>query len=201
MALFRAFWKIWPLEHGSFWCIINKIYLEDLRYYWISHFSSPNARNFGGCIQFDLSYCMGYLFTSGRNLKTGSWLFCHETDYISVKNFTMSHQKKIWSRLGYLPEYVNIYRSILNMIYWPIYESGILTDIWFFPKMIYWSIYVQIFHFLSDICKFLFSKFMHISVEISYKILIFSYIGQYNIISVDIWWHIPIIYVFIYRAL
>ena len=98
-------------------------------------------------------------------------------------------------------EYVSIYRSILNMIYWPIYESGILTDIWFFPKMIYWSIYVQIFHFLSDICKFLFSKFMHISVEISYKILIFSYIGQYNIISADIWLHIPIIYVFIYRAL
>ena len=70
-----------------------------------------------------------------------------------------------------------------------------------FSKMIFWSIYAEIFHFLSDIWKFLFSKFMHISVEISYKILIFSYIGQYNIISVDIWWHIPIIYVFIYRAL
>jgi len=107
--------------------------------------------------------------------------------------FNLSYHRRISS------EYVNIYRSILNMIYWPIYESRILTDIWFFPKMIYWSIYVQIFHFLSDICKFLFSKFMHISVEISYKILIFSYIGQYNIISADIWLHIPIIYVFIYR--
>ena len=46
MALFRAFWKMWPLEHGSFWCIINIIYLEDLRYHWISDFTPPNAPNF-----------------------------------------------------------------------------------------------------------------------------------------------------------
>ena len=39
--------------------------------------------------------------TSGRNLKTESWLFCHETDYILISNFTVSHQKVISSRLGF----------------------------------------------------------------------------------------------------
>ena len=52
-----------------------------------------------GVFTVDPGYCVEYFFTSGRNLKTGSWLFCHETDYISVTNFTMSHQKVIWSRL------------------------------------------------------------------------------------------------------
>ena len=36
---------------------------------------------------------MLYFSTSGRNPKTGSWLFCHETDDISVPKFTLSHKK------------------------------------------------------------------------------------------------------------
>ena len=55
------------------------------------------------CIQFDSGYCMGYFSTSGQILKTGSWLFCYETDYISVSKFSVSHQKVSSSRLDYLP--------------------------------------------------------------------------------------------------
>ena len=39
---------------------------------------------------------MGYLSTSGRNPKTGSWLFCHETEDISVPKFTLSHKNRIF---------------------------------------------------------------------------------------------------------
>ena len=56
-----------------------------------------------GFIQFDPSYIMEYFSTSGRTLRTGSWLCCHKTDYISVSNFTESHKKVISSRLSYLP--------------------------------------------------------------------------------------------------
>ena len=59
-----------------------------------------------GCIQFDLGYCKGYFSTSGRNLKTGSWLFCHENHYVLVLNFTVSNQKVISSQLGYLSKQV-----------------------------------------------------------------------------------------------
>ena len=59
-----------------------------------------------GCIQLDKGSFMGYFSTSGRNLKTGSRLLCYETYYMSVSNFTVSHQKVILSRLGYLPIYV-----------------------------------------------------------------------------------------------
>ena len=81
--------------------------------------------------------------------------------------YMSKHLSSLFEILTFPSEYVSIYRSILKMIYWPIYESGILTDICFFSKMIFWSIYAEIFHFSSDIWKFLFSKFMHISVEIS----------------------------------
>ena len=63
-------------------------------------FTSPNSRNFawnfGGSSTRAITWAT--FSTSGRNLKTGSWLFCHETDYISVSNFTVSHQKVILSR-------------------------------------------------------------------------------------------------------
>ena len=101
----------------------------------------------------------------------------------------------------YCPEYVSIYRSILNILYWPIYDSRILTDICNFFKNVILIDICRNFSFFDRYMQFLFSKFLHISVEIWYKILIFSYIGQYNIISADICLHIPIIYVFIYRAL
>ena len=80
------------------------------------------------CIQFDPSYCMEFLATSSRNLKTGSWLFCHEIDYISVSNFTHffylilkiymqmpSHDKNhlshtFWGISYYLPEGIQFYK-------------------------------------------------------------------------------------------
>ena len=36
-----------------------------------------------------------YFFISGRNLETGSGLFCQETDYMSLSNFIVSHIKVI----------------------------------------------------------------------------------------------------------
>ena len=42
-----------------------------------------------------------------------------------------------------LAEYETIYRSILKFIYWPIYVSLILTDIWNFSKN----------HISTDICR------------------------------------------------
>ena len=84
MALFCAFSKIWPLEHRSFWYIIYAIYLE--------HLCSKLCIKLWRCIQFDPDYDMGYFSTSGWNLETGSWLFCDETDYITVSKFQfLSH--------------------------------------------------------------------------------------------------------------
>ena len=40
-----------------------------------SQTGEPICMKLWGCIQFDPGYCMGYFSTSGRNLKTGSWLF------------------------------------------------------------------------------------------------------------------------------
>ena len=38
---------------------------------------------------------IGYFSTSGRNLETGSWLFCQETDYMSLSNFIVCHIRVI----------------------------------------------------------------------------------------------------------
>ena len=78
-------------------------------------------------------------------------------------------------------EYVSIYRSILNMIYWPIYDNRILTDICKFSKN----------HFLTDICRnfAFFDRYMKIFIFLKLAFFGFytllelrkhSYIDQYN---------------------
>ena len=66
-------------------------------------------------------------------------------------------------------EYVTIYRSILKFIYWPIYVSLILTDIWIFSKN----------HISTDICRnfSFFDRYMKI-----FKIRFWAYIDR------NFWW-------------
>ena len=81
----------------------------------------------------------------------------------------------------YSTEYVSIYRSIFDIIYWPIYDSRILTDICKFFKN----------HFLIDICRnfaffdrymkiFIFSKIAIFDFCSMFRSIKTSYIGQYN---------------------
>ena len=103
------------------------------------------------CIQFDPGYDMGYFSTSGRELKTGSWLFCHETDYISVSNFTVSYQKVISSRLGHLPIQL---------------KPEILVKTGSFPKIEFMTSHMQLtYHmtanFIADSLLLKFLKFAH----------------------------------------
>ena len=80
-----------------------------------------------------------------------------------------------------LIEYVCIYRSIFDIIYWPIYDSRILTDICNFFQN----------HFLTDICRnlsffdrymkiFIFSKIAIFDFCSMFRYIKSSYIGQYK---------------------
>ena len=80
-----------------------------------------------------------------------------------------------------LPEYVSIYRSIFDIIYWPIYDDRILTDICILFKN----------HFLIDICRnfaffdrymkiFIFSKIAILDFCSMFRSIKTSYIGQYK---------------------
>ena len=87
-----------------------------------------------------------------------------------------------------LPEYLNIYRSILKLSILTDIWYHILTDIWFLSKIIFRPIYVGNFHFLTDICKFLFSfksLFSTISAWFYFQTLHIS-VNIINHISVDI---------------
>ena len=83
--------------------------------------------------------------------------------------------------VSFRSEYVSIYRSILKIIYWPIYDDRILTDICILFKN----------HFLIDICRnfAFFDRYMKIFIFPKLAIFDFcsmfrsiktSYIGQYN---------------------
>ena len=124
MALFRAFSKIWPLQHRSFWYII---YVNLFWRFTISldiwfYFSkcSELCMNLWRCIQFDPDYGMGYFSTSGRDLKTGSWLFCHETDY-QILPWVI----KKWFRVDWVA-----FRYSWNRKYWWKPEVFVNFNLW-----------------------------------------------------------------------
>ena len=105
----------------------------------------------------------------------------YRTNMPSFLCFMAKNDVKDFDWFKYLTEYVSIYRSILNMIYWPIYDNRILTDICKFFKN----------HFLTDICRnfaffdrymkiFIFPKFVFFDFCSMFRSIKTSYIGQYK---------------------
>ena len=123
MALFRAFSKIWPLQHGSFMII----YLEDLRCHWISHFTSPNARNFawnfGGVYSSTRAIAWGIFPLPVRSSKP-------EVGYFAMKPTIFLYQIfpwviKKWVRVDWIT-----FRYRWNRKYWWKPEVFIKFNLW-----------------------------------------------------------------------